>query len=187
MSKKSRFRGPFDKQHGKRAQALLKSASQHLYHIHWSLPSQLSWKKSLLLTCQILGLLVNTLAADEKYPVLNRDNLTTPIQMQLSQKEKSSAQFSLHFWNLDDILNVLKKKLTLTAFVFAKLRTLKTWLDKCLISLFSEDLLRSNMVNVPKHYWNLHHRTLIIFINHCQVNWVGKVSLIHMPNLGTAC
>ena len=33
MSKKSRLRGPFDKQHGKRAQALLKSASQHLYDI----------------------------------------------------------------------------------------------------------------------------------------------------------
>ena len=45
-------------------------------------------EKSLLLTCQILGLLVNTLAADEKNPVLNRDNLTIPIQMQLSQKEK---------------------------------------------------------------------------------------------------
>ena len=87
MSKKSRFREPFDKQHGKRAQALLKSASQHLYHIHRSLPRKLSWKKSLLLTCQILGLLVNTLAADEKYPVLNRDNLTILIQMQLSHKK----------------------------------------------------------------------------------------------------
>ena len=86
MYKKSRLRGLFDKQHGKRAQALLKSASQHLYHIHRSLPRKLSWKKSLLLTCQILGLLVNTLAADEKYPVLNRENLTIPIQMQLSQK-----------------------------------------------------------------------------------------------------
>ena len=48
----------------------------------------MSWKKSLFLTCQILGLLVNTLAADEKYPVLNRDNLTIPIEMQLSQEEK---------------------------------------------------------------------------------------------------
>ena len=93
MSKKSRFRGCFDKQYGKRAQALLKSASQHLYHIHRSLPRKLSWKKSLLLTCQILGLLVNTLAADEKYPVLNRDNLTIPIQMQLSQKQKTFSQF----------------------------------------------------------------------------------------------
>ena len=93
MSKKSCFRGPFDKQHGKRAQALLKSASQHLYHIHRSLPRKLSWKKSLLLTCKILGLLVNTLAANEKYPVLNRDNLTIPVQMQLSQKEKTFSQF----------------------------------------------------------------------------------------------
>ena len=97
MSKKSRFRGPFDKQHGKRAQALLKSASQHLYHIHRSLPRKLSWKKSLLLTCQILGLLVNTLAADEKYPVLNRDNLTIPIQMQLSEKQKTFSQFFAAF------------------------------------------------------------------------------------------
>ena len=39
------------------------------YQIHWSLPSQWSWKNSLLLTWQILGLLVNPLAADEKYPV----------------------------------------------------------------------------------------------------------------------
>ena len=97
MSKKSRFRWPSDKQHGKSAQALLKSASQHLYHIHWSQPSKLSWKKSLLLTWKILGLLVNTLAADEKYPVLNRDNLTIPIQMQLSQKQKTFSQFFAAF------------------------------------------------------------------------------------------
>ena len=97
MSKKSCFRGPFDKQHGKRAQALLKSASQHLYHIHRSLPRKLSWKKSLLLTCKILGLLVNTLAADEKYPVLNRDNLTIPIQMQLSQKQKTISSLFAKF------------------------------------------------------------------------------------------
>ena len=97
MSKKFCFRGCFDKQHDKRAQALLKSASQHLYHIHRSLPRKLSWKKSLLLTCKILGLLVNTLAADEKYPVLNRDNLTIPIQMQLSQKQKTFSQFFAAF------------------------------------------------------------------------------------------
>ena len=174
MFKKSYFRGPFDKQHGKRAQALLKSASQHLYHIHRSLPRKLSWKKSLLLTCKILGLLVNTLAADEKYPVLNRDNLTIPIQMQLSQKQKISLNFWLHFWNLDSILNILEQKMILTAFVFPKLRTLKTWLDKCLKSPVSEDASTSNMVNVPKHGSHLHHMVFIIFIDHCQVNRVRK-------------
>ena len=73
MSKKSPLRGPFDKQHGKRTQALLKSASQHLYDIHRSLPGQVSWKKSLVLTREIFGLLVNTLAVNEKYPVVNRE------------------------------------------------------------------------------------------------------------------
>ena len=41
------------------------------------------------MTCKILGLLVNTLATDEKYPVVNRDNLTISIQMQLSEKQKT--------------------------------------------------------------------------------------------------
>ena len=35
MSKKSFFREPFDKQHDKRAQGLLKSASKHVYQINW--------------------------------------------------------------------------------------------------------------------------------------------------------
>ena len=97
MSKKARFRGPFDKQHGKRAQALLKSTLQHLDDIHHSQLRELSWKKSLLLTCKILGLLVNTLAADEKYPVLNRNNLTLSIRMQLSQKQKPFSHFFAEF------------------------------------------------------------------------------------------
>ena len=33
MSKKSRFQGPFDRQHGKRVQTLLRSGSQDRYHI----------------------------------------------------------------------------------------------------------------------------------------------------------
>ena len=68
MSKKSRLIGPFHKQHGKRAETLLNPASQQPDHIHWSLARKLCSKKSLLLTCQILVLLVNTLAAYEKYP-----------------------------------------------------------------------------------------------------------------------
>ena len=33
MSKKSRFKGPFDRQHGKRVQARLRSEREHCYHI----------------------------------------------------------------------------------------------------------------------------------------------------------
>ena len=40
-----------------------------------------------------MGLLVNLSAADEKYPVSNRDNLTTAIQIELSQKEQNFSDF----------------------------------------------------------------------------------------------
>ena len=97
MSKRCRFWEPLHKQHVKRSQALLKSPSQNFYHIHWSMPSQLSRKKSILLTCQILGLLVNKLHADVRYPVLNRENLTISIQMQLRQKQKTFSPFCAAF------------------------------------------------------------------------------------------
>ena len=105
MSKKAHFRESFHKQHGKRGQALLKSASQNLYDFHWSLPSQLSWKTFLLLTCQILGRLVNRFPTNENYPVLKRDNLTMPIEMQLSRKQKTFSEFFAPFsksiWNFE--------------------------------------------------------------------------------------
>ena len=95
MSKKCYLRGTLNKQHGERAQTLLKYPSQHLYHIPSSLSRKLCSKKALLLTCQILGLLVNTLASDEIYPVLNREKL--PIKMQLSQKQITFSQFCATF------------------------------------------------------------------------------------------
>ena len=110
MPKKFRFREPFDKQHGKCAQTHGKSASQDIYHTHWSMLSQLSWKKSLLLTCQILGLLVSTLAADETYPVLNRNNFAIPIHKQLWQKQKTFSQFVSWFLKSGLNFNYFGKK-----------------------------------------------------------------------------
>ena len=40
---------------------------------------------------------VNKLTADDKYSLLNRDNLTQPIGTQLSQKQKACAQSFLAF------------------------------------------------------------------------------------------
>ena len=37
------------------------------------------------------------MTADDKYSLLNRDNLTQPIPTQLSQKHKSFAEFFLAF------------------------------------------------------------------------------------------
>ena len=61
------------------------------------------WKKSLLVIHKILRPFVHTLAVNDKQYLLNRDNLTQPIQMQLSQKQKILSQFFFAF--LKSILN----------------------------------------------------------------------------------
>ena len=167
MPKRCRFRGPFDKQHGKGGIILLQSARQHFYHIYWSLSKQLSWKKSALLPCQILGLLVNILAVDYKCPVFKRNNLKIPIKMQLSQKEKPFYQFFAKFSKSSLNFEHFEKKMTLIDFVFSKLRTPKAELDKCLKSLVLEDPLISNIVKGTYYCCNLPDSTFIIFIYHC--------------------
>ena len=51
------------------------------------------WKKSLLVTGDLVEPFANTLAVDDNYYLLNRDNLAERIQMQLSQKQKTFSQF----------------------------------------------------------------------------------------------
>ena len=128
-----------------------------------------------------LGLLVSTLAGDGKYPVLNRDNLTIPIQTQLSQKQENFSQFS--FAILKSTLNFKyseTKKMTGRALVFPVLRAPKKYdPQKFCLSEFPkipvwEDSSTNNIINAAKHYRNLHHSISIIFMDHCQFNRVGK-------------
>ena len=80
--------------------------------------TKLSWKKRVLVVCKILGLFVNILTADDMYCLLNRGNLWQDLQKQLSQKQKYFLNFFLRFRNLDSILNIFKKNMTLIADVF---------------------------------------------------------------------
>ena len=57
----------------------------------------MSRKKSVLVRRKALELFVNTLSADDKYSLLNRDNLAQLIRTQLSQKQKPFDQFFLPF------------------------------------------------------------------------------------------
>ena len=50
-------------------------------------------EKSLLVIHKILRLLVNTLTADDKHYLLNRNNLAQPIQIELSEKQKIFSEF----------------------------------------------------------------------------------------------
>ena len=51
----------------------------------------------MLVICKFLRLLVKTLTDDEKYSLLHRENLTQPIQILLSQKQKTFSQFFSEF------------------------------------------------------------------------------------------
>ena len=51
----------------------------------------------MLVLCKILRLFVNTLTADDKYSVLNRNNVAQPIKILLSQKQKTFSQFFAPF------------------------------------------------------------------------------------------
>ena len=48
---------------------------------------------SLLVIYKIVRLFVNALTTDDKHYLLNRDNLTQPIQMKLSQNQKNFSDF----------------------------------------------------------------------------------------------
>ena len=48
-----------------------------------------------------------------------------PIQMQLSENLKTFSNILLNFWNLHQILNILKTKMILSAYVFSKIKTVK--------------------------------------------------------------
>ena len=50
-------------------------------------------EKVFLVIHKIVRLFVNTLTVNDKHYLLNRDNLTQPIQMQLYQKQKKFSEF----------------------------------------------------------------------------------------------
>ena len=69
----------------------------------------MSWKISLLVTREILGLFVNTSTADEKYSPRNSENLPQPIQMQLSKKLKRFSRVFAAFRKFTSNKYFLKK------------------------------------------------------------------------------
>ena len=170
--RKSRFRRPIKKRHGKHSKTLLKSEERHLYIIYWSLWRQWTLKNSPLVIFKILGLFVNTLNADNKDSLLNRDNLTQPIQMKLFEKQNFFFFFFHPFLNLDYVSNILKKRWPSELMYFSSCRLWKISWHKCLKSLVSRDTSTSDMVNGPKDGSTLKTSTFTIFIDHSEGNWV---------------
>ena len=174
-AKKSRSKESFEKQHGKCTRTSLKCHGHLLYYIYWSLWRQLSDKKSLLVICKISRLLINTLSAYGKYSLFNRDNLRQPIQMQLSRKQKTFSEFSAAFFKSSLTFEHFQKKgIPWLMMYLQNYGPWKTLLDQRLKSPVSRDPSKSNMVNAPKHRWNVKGSSFTIFIDHCEGNCLTK-------------
>ena len=89
---------------------------------------QLHWKKSVLLINKTLRLFVNTFTVDGKHYLLNRDNLTQPIQMQLYQNKKLFLNIFLAFLKSIFSFKHFPKKMTLINDVFPEIPATKDML-----------------------------------------------------------
>ena len=68
---------------------------------------------------------------------------------------------------------------------FRNYRPRKTCLDKSLKTPVWDDLSRGDMVNSPKHWFNFIESAFTGLSDHCEGNWVAKVTLRHMKILQT--
>ena len=68
------------------------------------------WKKYVLVIHKILRLFVNTLIVEDKHYLLNTDNLTQPIQMQLYQKQKTFSELFFSIFKIFIKLETFAKK-----------------------------------------------------------------------------
>ena len=70
---------------------------------------------SALVTSEIFRLFVNTLTPDVKDSRRNMHIFWQQLQRPLLQKVKTFLDFLLHFWNVHEIENILKKKKSIIA------------------------------------------------------------------------
>ena len=68
---------------------------------------------------------LNTLTADDKYPLISKDKWMQTIQMHLSQKPKIFSEFFSAFFESALNFEHFQTKMTLIAYVFKKLPTSK--------------------------------------------------------------
>ena len=96
MPNNRRFRIPLDSQHVKGSQTLVQSAWQRFYHVFSLLWGKVPWKMSLLVICKTSGNFANTLIADDKFSLGNREILQEATQIELCQKQVTFFSIFCH-------------------------------------------------------------------------------------------
>ena len=127
MPKKSHVRTLMNSQHVKRSETLLKASQQYFCHIFWSLWKKSSSKNYSLVVSELLRLFVNVLIPNDKYCVSVKASVQRNIfKCNFLEIQKYFLNSFLHFHSLHEILNTLKKEMSLRRDLFLKLYTAKS-------------------------------------------------------------
>ena len=153
----------FDSQHVKRFRTLVKSLSEHFYHIFSSLWGEIIWKISPWLRFEIIGFsLTHGLPITSILFRIVRIRRSLLKSSYLKNK-KHFLGFLFHLWNLRQFSNIFEKKKIVIGNVFPKLatvqglvtplsiqRSLKTSLDNQHVKRF-QTLVKSSW----KHFYHI--------------------------------
>ena len=80
---------------------------------------------SVLVVSEILGLFVNTFTASDKCSLCNKSFFLNQFQNNYIRNNKRFGTFLVHFWNVYQISNILKEKMTFIGYVCSNLETAK--------------------------------------------------------------
>ena len=129
------------------------------------------WKISRFVKIEILVVFVNTLTADERYPVRGYENLQFLFKCNYLKNKNHFVKFYFHYSNLHQIWNILKKKMIVIANVFPLLQIVKNLVKP----LFKRRPFGTSFESQHiKHLWNLHDSTFIKFFHHSEGKWFEK-------------
>lgn len=97
MPKRSSFRTLFGSQRVNGSLTLRKAARHLFYPIFPPFSEKFSWKTSLLVRSEMLGVIANTLTENHKFSRLKWENFTQAIQMQLFKEPKTFCRNFIAF------------------------------------------------------------------------------------------
>ena len=89
-------------------------------------------------------------------------------------KEKYFTNFWLHFWNMHEICNILKKRTISYPNYYRNNWIRNRSLLKRLKDLSSAHHSAINVLTGSKHWWSQHGTTILLFFRESEINWVVK-------------
>ena len=139
-----------------------------------SLSGKLIPKMSPVVSGEILGVFVNTLTADVKYPLQDCENLQLPIQMQLFGKRKKFSQFFVPFLESTSNFKHFEKRIIIIANVYPKLQKVKILLrphsnKRCYRTRFDSQHVKVSQIFAKFPWVRLYH-----VFHHSHWIWFAK-------------